>query len=524
MMMNNALLRMVIADDERYIRSGLSGLDWDLLGLEVQLVANGLDALALVHNWHPDILLTDIRMPGMDGLELIELTKRIHPECKSIILTGYPDFEYAQKAVEFGAVKFILKPADNDEIMSVVSKCVQQVLEYQNRKNEYARLLEQAHRDTSFDLVLSHVLAGRMLSKAERRILKTDELRCSCFSVAVFALSIPLDRKAFKQAIDGIVSGTWYLPKSDRIFSVVFYRENGTEMEKWVQDICRECAKAFREMGIGVQIGIGSMVSIFERISMSYTQAEKCANLFFSHVELPIVFYEHISEKLNDDRGVPEMIRECLIAISMRNYQKVDLCMDRITKLFSYDLFVEGQYIKYAYIDLCISAQQIFAEVLRSSSSRRMDIEVYDLISAADNLKQLDCVIRAFIFRLIDRVNEESVEEDFTDKAIDILESRFGQQLGLRDVAREVHVNPQYLSRKIKQRSGSSFAQLLLKIRLRHACEYLTGTNMSLIQVAEHVGIPDFRYFGRVFKKNYGVTPSQYRKRHNGNSVQNGGE
>lgn len=524
MMMNNALLRMVIADDERYIRSGLSGLDWDSLGLEVRLVANGLDALALVRNWHPDILLTDIRMPGMDGMELIELTKRIHPECKSIILTGYPDFEYAQKAVEFGAVKFILKPADNDEIMSAVSKCVQQVLKYQNRKNEYARLLEQVHKDTSFDLVLSHVLAGRMLSKAERHILETDEVRGSCFNVVVFALNRQLDRDAFRQIIDTLVPETWCLPQSDRVFAVVFHRENGVDMGKWVQDICHECVKALRETEINAQIGIGSMVQNFEGISQSYAQAEKCANLFFSHAELPIVFYDHISEKMNDDRGAPEMIHECLAAISMRNYQQVEACLSRIGSLFSENLFVESHYIKYAYIDICISAQQIFAEILRSVNGRRLDIEVYDRISAAENLKQLDCVIREFIFGLIDRVNEESGEEDFTDKAIDILEARFDQQLSLGDVAGEVHVNPQHLSRKIKQRTGSSFAQLLLKIRLRHACEYLTSSNMSLLQVAEHVGIPDFRYFGRVFKKNYGVTPSQYRKRHKGNGAQNGGK
>jgi len=282
--------------------------------------------------------------------------------------------------------------------------------------------------------------------------------------------------------------------------------------------------RLLNEMGYAAQVGMGGVVQRFTAISQSYAQAEKCANLFFSHGEAHIVRYDEIAERLNDDSGEPELIQECLAAISMRNYQQVEACLSRIGSLFSENLFVESHYIKYAYIDICISAQQIFAEILRSGSGRRLDIEVYDRISAAENLKQLDCVIREFIFGLIDRVNEESGEEDFTDKAIDILESRFDQQLSLGDVAGEVHVNPQHLSRKIKQRTGSSFAQLLLKIRLRHAREYLTGSNMSLLQVAEHVGIPDFRYFGRVFKKNYGVTPSQYRKRHNGNGAQNGGE
>lgn len=519
-MMNNALLRMVIADDERYIRNGLSGLDWDSLGLEVRLVANGLDALVLVRNWRPDILLTDIRMPGMDGMELIELTKRIHPECKSIILTGYPDFEYAQKAIEFGAVKFILKPADNDEIMSAVSKCAQQILKEQDRRFEYVRLLEQARKDTSFDLVLSHALNGRMLSQTERSMLEDDEVRGKYFAAAAFVLDRHMDAEIFRKTMNGV----WCVPRSEREYCVVFRREKGAETEKWDREQCIAGICALSERGYTAQAGIGCTVQNFASVAQSFAQAEKCANLFFSHGETDIVRYEDIAEKLNDDSGGPELIQECLSAVSMRNYQQVESCLDRIGGLFSGELFVESHYIKYAYIDICISAQQIFAEVLRTGSGRRLDIEVYDSISAADSLKQLDAVIREFILNLIDRANEESGEEDFTDKAIAIMEERYSQQFSLGDIAGEVHVNPQHLSRKIKQRTGVSYAQLLLRIRLGHACELLTGSNMSLLMVAESVGIPDFRYFGRVFKKNYGITPSQYRKRHNGSAPQSGEE
>lgn len=130
------MIGMVIADDELIIRQGLMSINWDKYGVTVLgAAANGNEALSMIISGHPQILITDIRMPGMDGLKLIEASKEYVPEIQSILLTGYEDFSYAKTAISLGAVDYILKPSDPDEIIEAVKKAKGKINEILQLKN-----------------------------------------------------------------------------------------------------------------------------------------------------------------------------------------------------------------------------------------------------------------------------------------------------------------------------------------------------------------------------------------------------
>lgn len=117
------MTKIVIADDELIIREGLRSISWQNYGIELKgLASNGKEALSIIEETLPEILLTDIRMPGIDGLKLINEAKKIVPNIKAILLTGYQDFEYAYSAIRLGAISYILKPSDPDEIIDAVMK------------------------------------------------------------------------------------------------------------------------------------------------------------------------------------------------------------------------------------------------------------------------------------------------------------------------------------------------------------------------------------------------------------------
>lgn len=124
------MIGMVIADDELIIRQGLMSINWNLYDIKVLgIAANGDEALSMIISKHPQILVTDIRMPGIDGLNLIEAAKKQVPEIQSILLTGYEDFNYARAAISLGAVGYILKPSDPDEIIEAVLKAKRKINE-----------------------------------------------------------------------------------------------------------------------------------------------------------------------------------------------------------------------------------------------------------------------------------------------------------------------------------------------------------------------------------------------------------
>ena len=138
------MIRMVIADDELLIRQGLQSISWNDYGIELAgVAANGIEALELVKSVMPSILLTDIKMPGMDGLKLIRAAREIVPDIKSILLTGYQDFSYAQTAIHLRAIDYILKPSDPNEIIEVVLKAKSQIEKEEMERLEKEKALQQ---------------------------------------------------------------------------------------------------------------------------------------------------------------------------------------------------------------------------------------------------------------------------------------------------------------------------------------------------------------------------------------------
>lgn len=160
------MIGMIIADDELLIRQGLQSISWNEYGIELRgLAANGAEALSLIRDTLPGILLTDIRMPGMDGLKLIDAAKKFVPDIKSILITGYQDFDYAYTAIKLGATGYILKPSNPNEIIQAVLKAKEQIDAESNEKLERERILQQI--DNMQDIVRNTLMVNSISGKPD---------------------------------------------------------------------------------------------------------------------------------------------------------------------------------------------------------------------------------------------------------------------------------------------------------------------------------------------------------------------
>ncbi len=159
------MINMIIADDELIIRQGLMTIPWNNYGIEVVGVAsNGEEAYGMSISANPQILLTDIKMPGMDGLRFIENVRKKMPDVKAILLTGYQDFQYAHSAIQLGATGYVLKPSDPDEIVAMVLKAKQQIEDESRDRAEKAQMLQKVSnaRSVVLNSYLQDLLFGRV--------------------------------------------------------------------------------------------------------------------------------------------------------------------------------------------------------------------------------------------------------------------------------------------------------------------------------------------------------------------------
>jgi len=526
-------LRLIIVDDEKIILQGLTEtFDWNSIGFQVIGTAvNGEDALRLIETEMPDVVLTDICMKKMDGIELMERARRISPDISFVIMSAYKDFEYARKACELGAFSYIVKPVD-DSMLVTMGKAHDACMEQKKKRSDYeqwhAMVLEDRSSFKTY-MMERYLEDGITLDEMRdvcRRLMEEniDEryyaVLCvdvdvvyrirdfSEFSAKRFALFTYLEKRMEEnfpvwvhKNPDGSHSFIVDLGDSDKVYKLkIILNEARGELGF---DLISALTKAFR--------GLEGMRKAFFQVQNLYSIAcELETDVEEENQELPVagadmeLRYPYETEnrilsavRKNDEDQVKEGFIEFLRALGSN--EKGD-------KIYLHQLAVHIElHLKETYgldDDICQRFEEFYLALHRYSSSRLVHM-CYDLCLFAVKMRK-------------ERIpsGEQQYYNEYIKQACAFIEQHLDEEgLSIGMVAEAVHLNSVYFGRVFKAVQNMSFKQYVLNRKIEEAKRLLVTTDASVTEVGRAVGIANSSYFTKLFKQIVGKLPSEYRGR-----------
>lgn len=520
------MIKLFVADDEEIIRSGIRNTIEKLSNRFVVSgeAGDGEMALPLIQELKPDILIADVRMPFMDGLDLSAMVKKAMPWVHIIIISGHDEFKYAQKAVSVGVDAYILKPINSARLLEVLAEVGDRI---ENEKKAYLDIEESLKRDELETTILrehflSQLVVGALdlneaLQMAQRydiSLLSKKYVICQALLSAVtvgkeLTLIRLLGNRVFGERTDCI----WFLHGSDRIVFIV-----KGETEDAVREAAYETAELLshelkRHLSVDISVGIGSIVNRVGELAKSYANARNVFGSGFTFKGSRIIGFddlqnERISNELDASLNVPftEQLKHAtekdlpvildhyftpvsdssIDSVLLRYYLLTDLIVvaSRLTK-------EKGKIQKI----LSENPQKILGKASSPQETRDFAIE---LLTEMVSLRSTSAKIP---YGQEIRNAKEYIDNNFSDP-----------EMSLHTVAKKVGFSPSHFSAIFSQETGQTFIEYLTKQRIEEAKTLLSDKNKKLHDIALAIGYNDPHYFSYVFKKNTGFSPKEYRK------------
>lgn len=512
---------MLVVDDDRSEREGVKYLteqfNWRL---EISEADCGEAALEYIRGRNDiDILMTDIRMRELDGLQLAKQAKELSPHTKIIFMSAYGEFEYAQKAIDLKAIHYILKPVEIGEFMRVVSSVIQMCDEERQQQLKNERIQEVYWKGIRYEKqkFLYDLIHGRGIVAEEDRETPGTVVHFSGYRyvrmVMVHAGSRffdTIDLDAAESILAGVTGGKADLVNLNEVQSVLLYEGKPEETEEDVIRMGTLLAGWFKEKyNVDVTVAIGGLIESLGQVSSEYNLMETMfANKFF--MERGAVLYA--GEIKGGDRGVSAYTRNVLLDM-MEWAKEIEVESDKIVLLVEMlqgGKTVSENYVKYVCTELLKSILGRPSE--QNVNGYMMSLErIYHASSLHELLKVMQSIAEDWVSgadrpqELLRRVIEDVVQ---------MIDREYSSEITLESIAGKVYLSPGYLSRLFKKYKGKSIIKHITAIRLEKAGELLLTTNKKITDIGKEVGYPNFAYFSALFKNNYGKTPSQYREDH----------
>lgn len=530
------MLSVIIADDEIWICRLIQKLiDWNTLGLTlVQECYDGLSAFNSIKELSADIVITDIRMPGLDGIELIKNTREAGLDTEFIIISGYRDFEYAQKALQYNVYDYILKPINEDLLTEALCELKETILRNRSHKAHEVELREKANQYEQ--IILEQTLLNCLDGTTPEDESIYNELGLASdsglFSVLVLKL-MPLsplsdtnDRNAVAKAsikrsiskcLDPGYIRNFYVEKDDQMIFILHYNQSWNEkirqLPQKVQAILIDDDTILEYYCFSA--GLGSSVNALEEIGLSYKHADEAWRAFL-HLGIN-KFYDYSSIKFQavdiNDRFDFECRRE-LSGIWIRNDEAA------LTK-FVQNLFIPIQnssitpQAHYQTSEVLISfiTEKFLSQLAEEDSPWDFD-ELSILLQRCTGQNQIVSFLISNLLDAMENWHEHigSKQSSYITSAIEYIQQNYMNNITLKEVASYVFLNPTYFSEVFKKEMGINFKKYLIEYRVQLAAELLKNNHYKITDVAQMVGYKDNRYFSRLFFKVMGVSAQQYRK------------
>ena len=524
--------KLLLVDDNRLtVESILYSINWEALGIETPLTAyDGQTALKRMKEELPDLIISDITMPGLTGLELTEQAKSICPACKIILISAYDKFEYAQNAVRFGVYDYVEKPLDYDYLTSIIVKALHDLdAEQKNRellKKSFPALEEQFIRS----LLYTDSTAIR-----ESLHLYTEYLHipadCSCFIV----LYITPEDSAFLRRQYGIEQYhlhfiqieqqirtafqdfclSYVLRDLDCFFCILGSKDTAansfrSSVIESAKHITRQHQKEFPLL-----IGLGSVTNQIWDLQTSLRQSKRAiySHFFFpDQAILEEVNADTFSTNLLSDKEANE--EELLQLIGHNDMNAIRLWIKRFAEAFPAD--PNSHYLVYTILFSLTARLQKFCYEMNVSTSS-FEEEMLTIIQHPEQLHTIHQVTEWLtnICQQICNTLQSSVKsyhQMLCDAAISYINKHYSdQELSLNQIAEQIQITPSYLSSLFKKYKQQNISTYITNIRIKKACQLLKTTTYSLKEISAMVGYSNQYYFSSCFKKIVGVNPSTYR-------------
>lgn len=538
------MYKVFLVEDEIVIREGIKNkIHWEEEGFEiVGDESDGELAYPMILREQPDILITDIRMPFMDGLELSKLLKKDMPQLKIIIVSGYSDFGYAQEAIDIGVSEYLLKPVTSTKLMAAVKNAAAAIEKERNEKQileQYQQLVYQKQGEKRKDFFNALVSKKMTLSQ----IIEQEEelginMVASVYCVMLFQFKPQEDLYEYSnEIVQCEVKMTESLRRFPDIkvferdmdgWAFIILGENEGQINEQIQELCQLliqiCDNKVHYFG-----GIGRYVHRVRDLHQSYRDANSAFSLRYFESRDQFLSYNdvrHIKEQIGSRINVSEMNLEKLDRKLLEDFLKrgtihdIDDFVSSYFDGFGSSAMESTLFRQYIIMDGYSAALKF----LKSLNCKREEIDnslksMNNVANKPSNLEDCREIYRLILRKVIDLRNKKSQKRyaGLIEKAKEYMHLNFAMSdLTLDKVASTVNVSPNYFSSLFNQETGTTFIEYLTDIRMEKAKDYLRCSGRRITEIGFLVGYQDSHYFSYIFKKTQNCTPSEYRQKGKG--------
>jgi two-component system response regulator YesN len=539
------LIDILLVDDETYVTESLElTIPWGELGVSTVLrAASGKEALAIMEENAVDIVVTDIRMPGMTGLDLIAEVNRRWPHVRCILLTGHSDFDYAKKAIQLHAADYILKPVNDDEFMSSVSAAITSVRDEWDEFDKYHRLLYSRKSDYKIlrEILMHDVLLGREITpKALREQLKEYELHMEPERPAAMMLirlagrfsgmdqqSLDLMDFAVGNIAEEVLGehyNVWFGRGPHDCLVMFLQNQEPAEGSRMDHVTLKGAAETFREHVVRFLQGDLSMVITppFPFSDLTTVYRKSLGSLVLSgpgeHQILYIDMEQTLGKRPDNDaaRALEELYKPPVLPQLLETKQwdaaalKLNTVFDGVEKVC---LSREHAYEMY----LSVTNAFMYIAHKQGHLVHEIDHAGFDLV-LAHQLIQSPEKLRRWAMDMLAKLQEEQSDQEGVQsrrhviKQVQELVTRdTGQDLSVKMIADKVYLHPVYLSKIYKAETGEGLGDYMIRMRMERALYLLKHTNKKIYEITSELGYQNPQYFSKMFKKHYGMTPNEFR-------------
>lgn len=495
------MYRILIVDDEKIERKGIRFLLGQMeQKFEIEEAVNGKEALEWLQSHEADILMTDVKMPFMNGIELLEHVARLFPGMKKIVFSGYGEFEYARQAMRFGVAEYILKPVDPAEFKGAMSKILKD--------------LDGSRQSTVFfkEYVLNAILNGTAPEELEKKAE-------GCFSMDFLdsyrrMMLLELGTDFFGSGDGELVGELMQCSGTDFDYlnlnpqqSILFFKEDA---DNWrdlagrinavIQDRCGRNNKSYT--------AVSSYLRGRDQITDRYQELELLMENRFYGLESRVYMAENEAEsaedvRLDDDTLLKQMKQDIRTndIISLKEH------CERLFHNYGRNVGFSQIYVKFIFSSLL----KLLYGAIPEKTEKELNAEMENLYRAAD-LDGIRSIIEKNISLLEQKMQKDagSVHRE-VETVKRYIYGHFGEELSIELLAEQVYMAPSYLSTVFKKETGQNLSKFIKAFRMEKAKELLEGTHEKIVGISEKVGYPNVSYFCQSFREYFGVSPQKYR-------------